>query len=435
MTTPAARADRDDVLRYLCVFLSVAHTGSVTRSSEQIFKAASAITRALTQMEQLLGVSLFERRPRGMLLNAYGEAVHLRARRIQAEIRQAATTLCNGQSTRKDPAVLTQLLLSGNKLRVFVSLASHGQIAASCHHLGMSKSGISMSLARLEESVGQPLFQRTAQGLVVSEAAEPLLLHAKRVFAEVRHMQADLMALQGSVEGCITVGALPLGRTRLLPLAIVHLLQKYPGIQIKTRESSYEELARDLGCGDIDFIFGALRPQEENRQLVSEALFVDQVRIFCRANHPLTRTPGHLSLATLQHNGWILPRQDSPARRALVRSFTRQGLSAPQPSVESGDLAVVRNLLTHSDLLTACSPHQLRYEMEKGDIVELNVDLGDAERSIGIIQRSGCHPPPAMQALLEEVRKICASDLLPCSPPAASYTPRRTAELAQHCVS
>lgn len=416
MPHPAACADRDDVLRYLRVFLSVAHTGSVTRSSEQIFKAASAITRALTQLEELLGVELFERRPRGMLLNAYGEAVHLRARRIQAEIRQAAATLCTGQNIRKDPDVLTQLLLSGSKLRVFVSLANHGQLAACGYQLGMSKSGVSMSLARLEESVGQPLFQRTAQGLLVSEAAEPLLLHAKRVFAEVRHMQAELMALQGSVEGCITVGALPLGRTRLLPLAIVHLLQKYPRIQIKTRESAYEELARDLGCGDIDFIFGALRPQEENRQLISEPLFVDQVRIFCRANHPLTRTPGRIPLALLQQASWILPRQDSPARRALVRSFTRHGLSAPQPSVESGDLAVVRNLLIHSDLLTACSPHQLRYEMEKGDIVELNVELGEAERSIGIIQRSGCHPPPAMQALLEELRKICANDLLPCSP-------------------
>ena len=409
MTHPAASADRDDVLRYLRVFLSVAHTGSVTRSSEQIFKAASAITRALTQLEELLGVSLFERRPRGMLLNAYGEAVHHRALRIHKEIQQAATALCQFRSSRIDPTPLCQLLLGGSKLRIFVSLAEHGQLAPVCQQLGLSKSGISMSLARLEEAVGQPLFRRMTQGLVVTEAGEQLLLHAKRSFAELRHIEADLSALRGSLCGTITVGALPLCRTSLLPLAIARLLQRYPGLKIKTSESPFAELARGLRCGDIDFIFGALRQGNEAAPFYSEALFQDQVGIFCRRGHPLSRLRRRLRLTELQGVGWILPRAESPARQALVKAFQRGGLPAPEPSVESGDLAVVRQLLAHSELLTACSAHQLHVEIASGAIVPLAVDLGDTRRSIGISQRLGSAASPAIDALLDEIRQLCAS--------------------------
>jgi LysR family transcriptional regulator of gallate degradation len=121
---------------YLRVFLSVAHTGgSVTRSSEQIFKAASAITRALTQLEELAGCQPVRRRPRGMLLNAYGEAVHRRALRILRKSSRASA-LCQSPRQPYRPTPLTQLLLGGNKLRIFVSLAEHGQFSQSASSWG-----------------------------------------------------------------------------------------------------------------------------------------------------------------------------------------------------------------------------------------------------------------------------------------------------------
>jgi LysR family transcriptional regulator of gallate degradation len=76
--------------------------------------------------------------------------------------------------------------------------------------------------------------------------------------------------------------------------------------------------------------------------------------------------------------------------------------------VESGDLAVVRQLLAHSELLTACSAHQLHVEIASGAIVPLVVDLGDTRRHIGITQRLGSSASPAIEALLEEIRQLCA---------------------------
>src|SRR5258708_1148938 len=76
-------------LRCIRDSVSVADTGSIAKSSVALFKAASAIARAIAELESCLGVALFERKPRGMLLNAYGVAVRDRAFRIAGEIAAA----------------------------------------------------------------------------------------------------------------------------------------------------------------------------------------------------------------------------------------------------------------------------------------------------------------------------------------------------------
>ncbi len=57
----------------------------------------------------------------------------------------------------------------------------------------------------------------------------------------------------------MNVGALPLGRTQILPLAIASLLARHPRLHVATVESPYDALAASLRSGDIDFILGALR--------------------------------------------------------------------------------------------------------------------------------------------------------------------------------
>ncbi|WP_433177838.1 LysR family transcriptional regulator [Actinoallomurus sp. CA-150999] len=73
------------VLRY---FLEVARTGSISQASEQLHVAASAISRQIAKLEHDLGVPLFERRPRGMVLSEAGEVPAAYARRSRLESEQ-----------------------------------------------------------------------------------------------------------------------------------------------------------------------------------------------------------------------------------------------------------------------------------------------------------------------------------------------------------
>jgi len=77
MKTPPliARQLQDTALRY---FLEVARCGSIREASQRLNVAGSAISRAIAQLEDLLGAQLFDRHARGMIPSAAGEvlAVH-----------------------------------------------------------------------------------------------------------------------------------------------------------------------------------------------------------------------------------------------------------------------------------------------------------------------------------------------------------------------
>lgn len=404
-TTPQAAS----VLDHLRPFMAVAHVGSVVRGAEQVFKAPSAVTRSVMELEHVLGYALFERKPRGMLVNACGQAVLRRATRIQDEV-DAATE----EFMRSVPAsttlhrALVNLMFNERKLQLLIGLCEHRSMSSTATHLGMTQAGASMALSRMEATLGHGLFQRMMQGMVATDATARLVMRAKRVFAEIRHMQSDLAAISGSLAGLVTIGTLPLGRTFVVPTGIAHALAQHPGLRVVTFENQYEQLIASLRNGDIDVVFGALRPKDLAQGLVTEPLFSDRIGIVARRGHPLAAYAS-LSLQDLLSQQWILPRPNAPGRRLVDASFQELGLQAPVPSVETGDLAMLRQLLNCSDMLTAISPHQLMFEIQAGTLAELPVKLGATTRSIGFTLRQGSALSSATLVVLDAIRQQARS--------------------------
>ena len=384
-------------LRHLHVFLSVSSAGSVARAADALYRVSSAVTRSIGELEASLGTPLFERRPRGMLLNAYGELVLVRARRIEQEFAAARISLTARRGSAVDARSLFPAMLNGRRLAVFASLAEKHNMPA--------VAAISASLKDLESRLGLVLFERSAQGVTPTDAGALLAFHFKRVLAELRHLAPDIAALQGTLLGTVNVGALPLGRTLVLPSAIAAVLALHPGLRVTTVESPYEVLAAGLRSGEIDFILGALRPPQDAKDLQQEALFEDRISVIARAGHPLLRKR-RIGFEQLHRARWVLSRQGAPSRELLERAFRGSGRAPPTPEVETGDLAILRGLLLQSDMLTAISARQLHYEIEAGTLVVLKFPLDATQRSIGLTLRNGAFPSPGTRALVEEIRRV-----------------------------
>ncbi|WP_028601124.1 LysR family transcriptional regulator [Ottowia thiooxydans] len=71
-------------LRY---FLEISRSGSLSKASERLFVAVSALSRQISRLEEQMGTPLFERRPRGMVLTDAGRllASHVKRRQIEEE--------------------------------------------------------------------------------------------------------------------------------------------------------------------------------------------------------------------------------------------------------------------------------------------------------------------------------------------------------------
>ena len=396
-------------LRHLRAFLAVAAAGSIAAAAERLYRVTSAVARSVSELEGSLGRQLFDRRSRGMALNAYGELVLVRARRIEAEFEAARAQLLarSGVRSSADVQSLFASILNGRRLAVVASLAEKRNMPSVAREFGITQPAISTALKDLEAGLGVALFDRGARGLVPTPAGEIVAFYFKRVLAELRHIGPDIAASEGTLQGSVHVGALPLGRTQILPLAIASLLERHPHLHVATVESPYDALAALLRSGDIDFILGALRSASDAKDLQQEALFEDRISVIARAGHPLSRARG-IDFDALRQATWVLSRSGSPSRELLERFFSQSRQAPPVPAVETGDLAVLRGLLLESDMLTAISAHQLRYEIRDGSLVVLDFALARTRREIGVTQRLGAFPAPGARALMEEIRKVVA---------------------------
>jgi LysR family transcriptional regulator of gallate degradation len=393
-------------LMHVRAFVRVADHGSVSKASVALYRAQSVVTRSISELEARLDVALFERHANGMRLTDYGERLLPRARRVLAELESVPRLLSSGDKRAIEPLYLFQ----ARRLQVFVKLCEthHMQTVASL--LGLSQPAISSTIKVMENGCGQTLFERTPRGLQPTRASHEILFPIRRALNELRHIETDITALRGALQGVVHVGALPLGRTRILPEAIVRMVAEHPEIQVITNESPFDLLATELRAGDVDFIFGALRSEAYASDLTGEALLTEDMVVLARRDHPLySKTALHDELSSAQ---WVLPRAGSPARKMLDECFTRFGIAPPRPVVESADMAIIRGLLLRSDMLAAVSAHQLEQEIASGELCILPLELKQTTRAIGLTYRNGCLHSPVAQAMMEMIRRVIREQAL-----------------------
>src|SRR5215471_6411848 len=154
-------------LRHLRAFLAVAEQGSANRAGVAMFRAQSAVSRSIGKLERELGVRLFERRARGMLLTEYGRTLLVRARRAHGEMQRARTEIAAAAgkgSVRNAP--LFGLLTTERRVRAFVALADQHHMPSVAQSLGITQPAVSIAVRQMEDGVGVALFERTARGMI-----------------------------------------------------------------------------------------------------------------------------------------------------------------------------------------------------------------------------------------------------------------------------
>jgi LysR family transcriptional regulator of gallate degradation len=396
-------------LAHLRAFKLVADTGSATRAAAELFRAQSAVTRSVKELESALGESLFERKPSGMLPTPTGRAVLERCERIFAELQELAQWCAARQASRRTlvEGALPPYLLNTRRLQIFVALARHRHMPTAANSFGISQPAVSSAIRVLESGSGLRLFHRSPRGILLTTEGEAFSLHVRRALNELRHIPDEIAALHGNIQGAVTVGALPLGRTLILPKAIARMSAKHPGVRVVTDESAYEALVAGLRAGDVDFILGALRDNDAASGLQNERLMSEDMVVLARRDHPLAHSRG-LAVADLRHAQWILPRSHAPARSLFESQFRRVKVKPPMPTVETADLAVIRGLLLGTDMVAALSAQQLHYECESGQLVVLDIPLHNTGRDIGLTVRAASAPSPATRALIDAIRLAVA---------------------------
>jgi LysR family transcriptional regulator, regulator for genes of the gallate degradation pathway len=389
-------------LRHLVLFAEVVRRGSVSAAARAAHLSQPAVTQAVSQVEAALGAQLMQRSYSGLVLTGVGQAAAARIERSLEMLREALLA-----ARMRSPNGMADDVLAGitsTQLNALIAVVEAGAFARAARRTGRARAAVHRAARQLERSLGAELFEVTSFGVRPTREAEKLVLRTRLAFAEIAQGQAEVAAAQGTGSGATTIGAMPLARSVLVARAVLEFAEARPEHGISILDGPYESMLAALRRGTADVLVGALRDPVPSEDIVQEHLFDDPLAIVVRAGHPLAGVTAP-TLAALAHFPWIAPRNDSPLRRhfdGLIARLERPRAVAP---IECNSLVAARSMLIASDRVMLLSEHQIRHELETGQLVALPHPLGAVTRSIGLTVRRDWRPTEVQAQLIDGLRR------------------------------
>lgn len=380
-------------LRLLRLVSAVAEHRSASAAAQALHQSVSAVTRSVRQAEELMGLPLFERGARGMVLTPAGRVIAARVRRALDELRRGAHASFSSQAT-------------DGMLHALSAVAATRSESGAAERLGLTQPAVHSTLMRIEHAARARIFERSKRGTHLTQAGELLLQHARLALAELRIGHDELSAFRGMAAGRVAVGALPMSCEVLVQQALNRLFSARPEVQATVMDGTYEALIHQLRHGDLDLVVGPLRGARAASDILEEMLFEDRlVPVVRRGNSRLGR-PWPDSLRAVQAWPWIGPLPGTPARAAFEQAFATEGVPVPRVALQTSSPAVLRAVLMGGDHIALVSPLQVRAELASGLLQALPISVSGTERAIGLTLRRSGLPPPACLALMDEIRFV-----------------------------
>jgi DNA-binding transcriptional LysR family regulator len=212
--------------------------------------------------------------------------------------------------------------LEWSDLPVFLAIAREGTLGAAARRLGQSQPTMGRRLRALEEATGCTLFQRTADGFVLTDEGVLMLRHAERMEAEAQALSRELAGNEQRLEGMLRLTCSDwFGRVIMAPmLAAFH--QRHPGVVVETlTDARVYSLARR----EADLVLRIV-PFDEPEVIARRLMTVPYALYAPVAFGPLREDVPVVVMDTgfggMPDVGWLM--QGLPGARIVARSNSRE---------------------------------------------------------------------------------------------------------------
>lgn len=113
-------------------------------------------------------------------------------------------------------------------VRIFLAVARSGSLGGAARELGISHPTIGRRLRALELATGQTLFQRSSDGMALTDAGQAVLQHAEDMEASALAVERRLAGNDGEVEGGLRISAADWFATCVLAPVLRELARRHP---------------------------------------------------------------------------------------------------------------------------------------------------------------------------------------------------------------
>lgn len=229
------------------------------------------------------------------------------------------------------------------QLKYFQVVARLENVTRAAEELHIAQPSLSKTIARLEESVGVPLFERQGRRIRLNQFGEIFLRRVKRSFSELEQGQREVADLAGLERGSVTVGATT---SQLLPNLFREYLTHYPHVKIRLLQVTGRlEIPERLMNGEIDLCISSLPIEQPigQAEIHCEPLITEEIFLAVPANHRLAGR-NSIQLNEIANDPFIsLTTEDGI--RTITNDFCRQAGFMPNIVFESSTPEVIRSLV------------------------------------------------------------------------------------------
>ena len=118
-------------------------------------------------------------------------------------------------------------------VRIFLAVARCGTLGAAARALHLSHPTVGRRLTALERAVGQTLFQRTADGFVLTEEGTAVLSMAEQMEEGALAMERRLAGREQKLHGTLRISSADWFGAYVLPPILTRYARDYPHVQVE----------------------------------------------------------------------------------------------------------------------------------------------------------------------------------------------------------
>jgi DNA-binding transcriptional LysR family regulator len=288
-----------------------------------------------------------------------------------------------------------------NQLETFLAVAEERSFSRAAVRMHRTQPAVSQVIRKLEASVGETLFDRTARDGSLTAAGVLLREYALRLMALRREASRALDELKSLERGRLQLAANEYTCMYLLP-AIDRFRREFPHVSVTVHRMLASRIPEELNLKTFELGMISFRP--DSAQFRTIAVYADSLALIVSPGHPLAKR-SRVSINDLGSELFVAHNVASPLRQKVIETFQRYrtplNMGIELPTIE----AIKRFVAMGNGV--ALVPHlTVARELETGDLVRVPVDELEMRRVLRLVHRRQVTLSYAAQAFLRTVRTL-----------------------------
>jgi DNA-binding transcriptional LysR family regulator len=288
-----------------------------------------------------------------------------------------------------------------NQLETFLAVAEERSFSRAAVKLHRTQPAVSQVIRKLEDAVGERLFDRAARDGSLTAAGQLLRDYAQRLLALRREAASALGELKNLERGRLQLAANEYTCMYLLP-ALDAFRRVAPHVHVAVNRMLASRIPDELSLRTFELGVISFRPDPE--QFRSIAVYGDSLDLIVSPSHPLAARE-RVSINDLGSELFVAHNVASPLRKKVIEAFQRYrtplNMAIELPTIE----AIKRFVAMGNGV--ALVPHlAVARELETGDLVRVPVDELEMRRVLRLVHRRQATLSYAAKAFLQTLRAL-----------------------------